>query len=145
MTIDEINEEWSKDAMIDGANLFSEQQRLTLLHPKYYREYLAANARLRDENNKLSVLQRLKTEYYGGVMDPAEVRSRGWPALQHKPLRADVPTYVETDDDVIKQSTKVGMFSDKVKYLDSILKRIQWQHAEVKNMIEWAKFSKGMG
>lgn len=144
MTIDEINKEWAKDSVIDGTRLFYEQQRVSLLHSKYYALMMQASAKLAVQRVKLATIKRDKTEYYSGQMDPAEIKSRGWEPMNKRILKTDVETYVETDPDVVEMSLKVGLAHDKYKYLESILKDISYNLSKsVRTMFEIMRFEQG--
>lgn len=142
MNINDINELWAVDAIITD-DVFEEEKKIPKLHQKYYKIMIEEGLRLRNEKNKLTELSRDKTEYYGGQMDAAELRERGWQPLGLKILRADVPMYVESDKDIIAQSLTVGIADMKVKYLEDILKMIHSRNFVLKGMIDWARFSSG--
>lgn len=142
MDIEKINEMWAQDCVI-GDDLFKEGQRIPKLHQKYYDIYFKEGLRLKAEKIRLVDLQKSKTEYFRGQMDPAEVRQRGWPPLGSKVLKEDVPLHVECDTDVISQSLKVGMIDSKVKYLEDILKQVHSRNFIIKSMGDWRRFENG--
>ena len=60
-----------------------------------------------------------------------------------KILRADVPSYLEADPDVIKLSLKIGFQDEIVAYLESIIKHISNRNFLLKTIVDWEKFRTG--
>lgn len=142
MTLEEINKQWAIDADISD-DVFEESRKIPKLHQKYYSIYASEALKYRAEKVKLESLVKTKTEYFRGQLDPAEVRQLGWPLLNVKILKEDVALHVETDKDVVAQSLKVGMFNEKIKYLEDIIKQIHSRNFILKNMADWKKFCSG--
>ena len=63
--------------------------------------------------------------------------------FDHKVLRQDVDKYMDADEDLIKQLSKIDYYQVMISYLDSILKTIGNRTYQVKNAIEWQKFIRG--
>ena len=145
MNIDELSEMWEKDLPIDELNITKECARIPVIHNKYYNIYIKEVLRLRMLRSKLAELQKDKTEYYNGSMDPAEVISKGWKPNSLRILKADIARYVETDPDIVTMSLKIGYAETIVKYVEDIVKQISNRNFILKNMIEWTKYQNGSG
>ena len=80
-------------------------------------------------------LLRHKWEYYSGKSEkPFEL----------KVLRQDIPTYLESDEDMIKLEQKVTYVQSVVDYLDRTVKIISNRGFQIKNAIDWRKFTSGV-
>ncbi len=67
----------------------------------------------------------------------------GWPQFDYKILRADLDKYLESDTDLIDLSLKVTYQKEKVSYLENVIKAINSLQWNIRNAIEWKKFTHG--
>lgn len=143
ITIDQIHTEWQKDGDIDLLEISRESGRTPKLHNKYYHLYVQEGLRLRKMKTDLKQLTLLKTEYYRGELDADELRQHGWKPQPLKILRTDIPMYLEADKDLVNLTLKIALQSEKVDYLESIIKEIQRRSFHIKNIIDWERFKTG--
>jgi hypothetical protein len=70
---------------------------------------------------------------------------RGW-ELPAKGLilKNDIPMYMDADKDVIQLSLKIGLQSEKVQALESIIRTINAMGYNIKAAIDWQKFINGI-
>ena len=134
---------WAEDAKIDKINIGEESIKFTTLHHKYYEIYSQERLLLKKLHSDLKVLKLQKFEFYAYGPDE-ESEQKGWklPAIG-KILRTDVPTYVDADKDVIDLSLRIGIQSEKVDYLESILKALTTRGFSIKNYLEFVRFTAG--
>lgn len=143
MNIEEIYEMWSKECEIDQTNISNESANIPKLHNKYFRTYVDEGLRLRKLKSDYKQLVKLKGEYYRGELDIAELQQYGWEPQRLKILKADVSTYIEADDDVVKASLRIGLQEEKVKYLEAIVKMISNRGFQIKSIVDWERFRTG--
>lgn len=143
MTIEELYEMWGKDSEIDTTNLTFESANIPKLHNKYFREYMQENIRLKQMKGKYSQLKLLKERYYRGELDFEELKENKWHQMSIKILRNDIPGYMDADPDIIAMSLKIGIQSEKVSYLESIIKMINNRGFQIKHIIDWERFRSG--
>lgn len=143
MTLEELNEMWSKDAKIDEAALGSESLKIPQLHNKYYMAYSKEVLRLRKLKAELKELEHSKFEWYTGTMAEADMKSLGWRPNPLKILRADVNKYIESDKDIINLSLKIDYHMQMANYLEDIIKQIHNRNFQIKSAIDWARFQAG--
>ena len=143
MTYDEIFAEWEKDGKIDTTNPGKESAKIPLLHNKYFKLYVEEGLKLKKLQMDLKQLNRLKKEYYDGSISQEDLVSNNWKPNPLRILKQDIPTYIESDSDIIKMSLKVGYQQAIVEYLESIIKQINNRGFQIKNLIEWERFSSG--
>ena len=140
MNLDEIQSLWDEDSKIDADDLHSESTNVPSLHAKYYRILNNLILLKKVEGNKLKVLKKEKWQYYTGKADPEVYIDK---PFDHKVLRQDVDKYMDADEDLIKQHSKIDYYQVMITYLDSILKTISNRTYQIKNSIEWQKFIRG--
>jgi hypothetical protein len=143
MTLEELNEMWSKDAKINEAALGSEALKIPQLHNKYYILYSKEVLRVRKYKADLKELEHAKFEWYTGTMAEADMKDRGWRPNPLKILRADVNKYIESDKDVINLSLKIDYHMQIGNYLEDIVKQINNRNFIIKSALDWAKFQAG--
>ena len=140
MDLDEIQSLWNEDSKLDADNLHTESTNIPALHAKYYRILNNLILLKKVEGNKLKVLKKEKWQYYTGKADPEVYIDK---PFDHKVLRQDVDKYMDADEDLIKQHSKIDYYQVMITYLDSILKTISNRTYQIKNSIEWQKFIRG--
>ena len=78
------------------------------------------------------------------------IRDRADPSVyQVKPfniklLKPDVDKYIKADEDMIKLEQKVTYVQSVVDYLDRTVKIISNRGFQIKNAIDWRKFTSGV-
>jgi hypothetical protein len=143
MKFEEIFDEWKKDSEIDQTDLGAESLKIPKLHHKYYMILVAEKATLRKLEYQYKQLRLAKYEFYsqGHTEDSKKL---GW---QLPPrgiiLKADIPLYLDSDQDVIDLSLKIGMQQEKVDFLESIIKSFQTRGYLIKNSIDFMRFTMG--
>ena len=143
MKFEEIFDEWKKDSEIDQTDLGAESLKIPKLHHKYYMILVAEKATLRKLEYQYKQLKLAKYEFYSQG-HTEETRKLGW---QLPPrgiiLKADIPLYLESDQDVVDLSLKIGMQQEKVDFLESIIKSFQTRGYLIKNSIDFMRFTMG--
>lgn len=144
MTYEQIFEMWKKDGDINVADITSASANIPKLHNIYFRIYVEEGLKLKRMKAEFKKLNKLKIEYYKGQLDDEELKQYGWKPQPLRILNQDVPTYVESDDDIIHQSLKIGLQESVVEYLESILRQINNRGFQLKAIIDWEKFRSGV-
>ena len=92
-----------------------------------------------------SILLRAKGEgeRYKGEMTAEELEERGLEQFQGRLLKNEISNYIETDDDYIKIKQTIVVQQEKINYLDSIIKQLNNRGFQIKNALDWLKFSRG--
>jgi hypothetical protein len=143
MKFEDILSSWEQDSVIDRTELADESLKIPKLHHKYYSIYVAEKAMLRRLESDLKKLKLEKYEFY--TQGPTEeTKEKGWrmPA-RGMILKADIPMYMEGDQDVIDLSLRIGVQQEKVELLESIIKSFQTRGYIIKSAIDFLKFSMG--
>ena len=143
MKFEDIFSSWEKDSVIDRTELGDESLKIPKLHHKYYSIYVGEKVILRKLESDMKKLKLEKYEFYS--QGPTEEsKEKGWrmPA-RGLILKADIPLYMEGDQDIIDLSLKIGVQQEKIEFLESIIKTLQTRGYIIKNAIDFTKFTMG--
>lgn len=140
MNIEEIQKEWELDSRIDPDNLHNESIKIPVLHSKYYKIYNNIVLLKKLEENKFKILKKEKWLYYSGKSDPDTYKEK---PFDHKVLKPDLDKYLDADEDIMKSVSKIEYYQLMINYLDSILKTILNRTYQIKNSIEFMRFTAG--
>jgi len=143
MDIEAIYSEWAKDGEIDQTNVSRAVTDIPKLHNKYFKLYVDEGLKLKKLKAEYKILWKLKGEYYRGELDEEELKQNGWKPQALRILKADVPSYLEADPEVVKKSLLIGLQEEKVAYLESIVKHISNRNFLLKTIVDWEKFRTG--
>ena len=73
-----------------------------------------------------------------------ETKEKGWRLPPRGMiLKADIPMYMDADQDIVNLSLKIGMQQEKIEFLESIIRTIINRGYIIKNAIDWQKFTMG--
>ena len=143
MKLEDIQELWHRDSKIDYTELGTESIRIPQIHDKYLKIFTDERIRLKGVEFELSKMVRTKTEYYSGKMSQEELEQRGWEQYLGRLLKNEIVKYIESDDDVIKLKQQLVVLQEKINYLDSVIRMINNRGFQIKNALDWLKFSHG--
>jgi hypothetical protein len=143
MKLETIYAFWAEDSKIDRMDLGEESLKISSLHQKYSQIYTNEKIRLREYEAALKVLKLDKYEFY--TQGPTnETQEKGWelPAIG-RIIRSDVQQYIDADKDIIELSLKIGIQNEKISLLDSIIKNLFNRGFQIKNAIDYMKYTSG--
>lgn len=145
MNIADIEKEWKQDAPIDITKMDDVSTSVPSLHAKYVS--LLSNVKMntmRVEREFLKI-RRIRTAYYNGTLTQPELVHYGWEQYQEKrPLKTVLDELLQTDDVLMDTRMKIEELGIMKEFLESIMKSIHSRTYDVKNIIEWQKYSNGM-
>ncbi len=141
MTFDELQQLAEKDLKINDTELDLESLKTPQLHNKYMKFHNQYTNLLKKAEQELATLTREKWEYYTGKADPSVYQQK---PFNIKLLKPDVDKYLKSDDELIKLEQKVTYIQSVVDYLDRTVKIISNRGFQIKNAIDWRKFTSGV-
>lgn len=144
MKTDEIITMWDEDSQLDSTELGKESLRIPQLHSKYMKELYLAKSLLTKLTHDYKSMQRLKYEYYQGILSKEDLDKYGWDVQPLKILKSDIPLYLESDVDLQTIKTKIQSTEDKLEILENIIKTLNNRGYLIKNAIEWSRFQHGL-
>ena len=140
MNLEFIQELWEKDSVIDNDLLHSESTKVPSLHAKYYKIYNNILTLKKAQETKYKVLKKEKWQYYTGKASPEVYQEK---PFDFKVIKSDLGIYFDGDEDLIKCVAKIDYYQIMIDYLESILKVILNRTYQIKNAIEWQRFTRG--
>lgn len=145
IALKELQDMWASDCKIDEMSLGQESTRTPELHSKYLNHMSDTRLHLRKSEAALLKLRRVKVQYYRGEMSREDLERLGWEQyLGPKPLKQDMNEMLDSDDDVIEQTNKVEYIRTVADFLERVLRNLNSRTWDIKNSIEWNKFTNGL-
>jgi len=145
ITLKELQDMWAEDSKIDELNLGSESTRIPELHSKYLNHMSNVRLQLRKSEAALLKLRRIKMQYYRGELSKQELDALSWEQyLGPKPLKQDMNEMLDADDDIIEQMNKVEYIRTVADFLERVMRYLNSRTWDIKNSIEWTKFTNGL-
>jgi|TARA_B110000967_G_scaffold88198_1_gene90804 hypothetical protein len=148
MILDEILKMWSEDVKIDDLNLDEETTKSAKLHSKYLELFTLAKLQLKRNETEMNKLRKNKWLYFSGKMTKEEMDKLGWQYDPFngmtKPLKSDMDMYYNSDEDIIRVSGKIDYQKMMVEVLEEIMNNLRWRHTNIKNILEFKKFTSGV-
>jgi len=144
MKLTELQNLWEKDSKIDETNLGKEATRIPTLHAKYLNFLSSAKLSLRKAESNYFFMRRKKFRYYRGEMTQAELLSEEWEQWQGtKPLKNEMDEFLSHDQDLVELQDKVEYFKTVIYHLEQIIRSLNSRTWDIKNHIEWLKWTNG--
>ena len=140
MTLEELQELVDKDLKINESELDLESLKTPQLHNKYLKHYNNFKLLLTRAESDYKILKRVKWEYYTGKASPEVYKQK---PFNLKIMKSDIDKYLESDEELIKAKQKIDYLETVVNYLDRTLKIIGGRDWQIRNSIEWRKFTSG--
>ena len=144
MNFDKIREMVAKDISIDKTELGDESARIPQLHNKYLNVFHDERLILHKMSADYKILRKNKWEWMTGKMSQELLDSLKWEPFQQRVMRQDLGLYLDADSHLTEQESKIALQTEKVEYLESLLKGISQRHWVIRNSIEWRKFTQGV-
>ena len=140
MNLEAILEMWKKDSAIDDVLLDQAALKIPQLHQKYLTLLSEYNLLYKKQAHKLKVLEHKKNLYYSGRAKPEEYEDE---PFDYKVMKSDVPSWVAVDEEVQRVELKQEYYSATIRVLEDVLKQVHQMSYNIKNAIEWRRFTSG--
>ena len=140
--LEQILKHWEKDSIIDQTEPGKELIRIPILHSKYIKILVEHKMASKKAHFDYLRLKKVKWEYFNGKLSQEELDERGWTQFAYK-LKADVPTYIESDNELIKLLEKKIYHDESVSVIESILNELKQSTWQLKEYIQWERFIGG--
>ena len=141
--LNEIQSMWEKDSKIDRDNLHEESLNIPMLHAKYHDLYNNLILLRKKAEQQRKNVRHERYEYFSGKSDPEVYAENPFP----KKIRDKdtMQKYMDADNKLSNVSLKIDYYDTMLVYLESILKQITNRTYQIKNAIEFMRFSSGLG
>jgi len=134
---------WVKDSKMDPDNPHTESLNIPILHAKYYDLYNNIQLLRKKADQQRKNIRHERYEYFSGKADPEVYIDNPFP----KKIRDKdtLQKYLDADEKLSGVSLKIEYYDVMLKYLEEILKQLAQRTYQIKNAIEFMRFSAGLG
>ena len=141
--LDTIQRMWEQDSKIDPDNLHTESLNIPILHAKYFEIYNNIVLLKKKAEQQKRNIRHERYEYYSGKADPDVYVENPFP----KKIRdkETMQKYLDADEKLSQVCLKIDYYETMLNYIESILKVIQNRTYQIKNAIEFVRFTAGLG
>jgi len=146
LKLDDLLEMWKKDSQIDEMNLDGASIQSAKLHSKYLEILAVTKLQLKKKEMDFKVLLKDKWLWYNGKMTKKEQDERGWgydPLNGLKLLKSDMEHFYDSDPHIQTAQAQIDYFKTIIDTLEEIMNNIRWRHSNIKNAIDWRRFTSG--
>ena len=134
---------WNEDSKIDPDNLHTESLNIPVLHSKYYDIYNTLMLLRKKAEQQRKNIRHERYEYFSGKSDPEIYIDNPFP----KKIRdkETMQKYLDADTKLSGVSLKIEYYEVMLRFIEEILKQITNRTYQIKNAIEFMRFSSGLG
>ena len=134
---------WSEDSKIDPDNLHTESLNIPVLHSKYYDIYNTLMLLRKKAEQQRKNIRHERYEYFSGKADPEVYINDPFP----KKIRdkETMQKYLDADTKLSGVSLKIEYYEVMLRFIEEILKQITNRTYQIKNSIDFMRFSSGLG
>ena len=139
MKLEDIQELWTSDCVLDDLQLDVESTRIPELHNKYFKIFSDEKLRLVKYESKMKELSKLKWLYYTGKLDKDSLDKLEWEPFEldiKSRNKLDIDRFLNSDKDIIEMQEKIEYQKEKINYLESIIKTIINRNFLIKSIID---------
>ena len=141
--LSEIQSMWEKDSKIDPDNLHIESLNIPILHAKYHDLYNNLILLRKKAEQQRKNIRHERYEYFSVKADPeVYVENPFGKKIRDKDT---LTKYLDADEKLSSSSLKIDYYDTMLVYIESILKQITNRTYQIKNAIEFMRFSSGLG
>ena len=140
MDLEQLQDLAEKDLKINDTELDLESLKTPQLHNKYLKFLNKWKLLLSKAQTDFYTMRKEKWEYYTGKA-PAQVYAEK--PFNLKLLKTDIDKYLDADPELAKYKQKVDYIQTVVDFLDRTIKQISNRGFQIKNAIDWRKFTSG--
>ena len=141
--LDSIQSMWQSDSKIDPDNLHTESLNIPVLHAKYYEMYNTVMLLRKKAEQQRKNIRHERYQYFAGKADPEVYIQNPFP----KKIRDKdtMQKYLDADEKLSNCSLKIDYYDTMLNYLEEILKQVSNRTYQIKNSIDFMRFSSGLG
>jgi len=145
--LEKILEMWKEDSIIDEMKLDESSRDSAKLHSKYLEIYSVNKLKLKKLELDFKVILRDKFMHYNGKLSKEVMDEKGWeydPLNGLTVLKGDMDKWYNADPIVQSHQAKMAYQKELCDTLKEIMENIKWRHQNIKNMIDWRRFTSGI-
>jgi len=133
---------WHDDSKINPDNLHTESLNIPVLHSKYYDIYNTLMLLRKKAEQQRKNIRHERYEYFSGKSDPEVYIDNPFP----KKIRdkETMQKYLDADTKLSEVSLKIEYYEVMLRFIEEILKQITNRTYQIKNSIDFMRFSSGL-
>lgn len=144
--LDELMDQWEKDAPWDPLKPDYELSQVPILHARYLNIRSHHNVLKQGLVKDLKKLKHIKYQYYDGKLNnPVDLAKHNLQPIDEKIPKTSIPRFVDADEELSGLELRVSIQEEIVYYCDSVLKELNARTYQIRGKIEYYKFEKGSG
>lgn len=143
MNLETIQSMWEKDSQIDKDNLHDESLKIPALHAKYHELFNNILLLRKKAEQQRKNIRHERYEYYSGKADPDVYLENPFPKKVRD--KDAMQKYLDADEKFSQVNLKIDYYETMLNYIESILKQVSNRTYQIKNAIEWQRFTAGYG
>ena len=143
MTLDELQQSWAIDCVIDEQNPDKASARSPHLHSKYVNELVAYKMKISKIQLDMINLKGTKTKYFRGELTREELNELGWAQWHLKTLKSEIDGLIDADPDMQKLYARESYMKTAIYFLESVMGEIRSRSFHCRNIVDFAKFRAG--
>ena len=140
MTLDELKLQVQKDLKVDNEHLDTESLKNQEIKANYLDYKSRYELLLYKAKGDYKRMYRDKWEYYGGKADAKIYATK---PFDLKVLKTDLAVYISADEEIMNAENKIGYLETVIDYIKGVIKSVDNRGWDIKNAIEWKKFTSG--
>ena len=142
-SLDLIQEMWKKDSSMNQDELDTESLKIPTLHSKYYDIYNTVLVLRKTASQQYNTILLDRRKFYMGKASADIYKEE--PFAYKIRDKDDLKIYLEADERLSKVKLKIEYYDMTLKFCEEILKQISNRTYQIKNAIEWRRFTAGYG
>ena len=139
MNLETIQSMWEKDSQIDKDNLHDESLKIPALHAKYHELFNNILLLRKKAEQQRKNIRHERYEYYSGKADPDVYLENPFPKKVRD--KDAMQKYLDADEKLSQVNLKIDYYETMLNYIESILKQVSNRTYQIKNAIEWQRFT----
>ena len=142
--LQELQDSWAIDSIIDPANVDDELVKIPKLHQKYLDILTFLKIQVFKRNAEFLKLKGARSRYYSGSMNKDELEEYQWEQYQGKvPLKSELDRLLEVDTILLNAEERLFELKATFEYCESVLSTLKWRGSELKTIADWKRFLAG--
>ena len=142
MNLENLQEMWKRDSVIDTDLYCEESTKVPQLHMKYMEFFSMFSLMKKEKEILLKQMIKEKWLYYKGKA-PSSVYKE-MPFDLKLTSKDEIEMFIDADEEIGKLQYKLEYISQTLSYIEGILRQLNNRTFQIKNAIEWEKFKNGL-
>jgi uncharacterized protein YbaP (TraB family) len=109
-----------------------------------FRSYFEERRKLKAQEFASKELALKKYEYYNGKLSQEELDELKWEPFMKRLMKNEIDMYLESDKGIIQQNMKIVNQKEKLAFLEEVIKNLNQRNFQIKNAIDYLKFTNGV-